>query len=331
MGRKKNSIGHQLKYYCYMLNVADEACVKPRGYQLQRALGLLPAQLGKEKGHRNNKWDRYFYFKDKTPSKPTLNQIQKRFKRSNFIFTLPLWEIMDTPYHACESIITLLLKMPVNIKRHLFQLHSPYEIKIEISSRAIEAIERIGTEDALACLLGLFTLEVNKRIYLGINENIEGSIERLLKRCCLRPPLDKIKGQLHDEIVKYINTPYDIPNDYIILESQERFLYQVKNLKIVFNALQKMHITERKTTELELTYWLMKGNDAEILADLERINKKLPLMNKNEGLLWIFQHMMYQTKGMMKNRIAFLYDFFLKGDYSITNPHYFDRYSSLYK
>jgi len=326
MGRKKNSIGHQLKHYCYMLNVAEEADVQPRGYQLQSALGLLPSQLGKKSGHRNNKWDRYFYFQDKTPSKDSVNQIQKKFKRSNYVLALPLWEIFDIPHHDCETITTVLLKMPANIKRHIFQLDSPYELKTEITSRVIEAIERLGTEHSLTCLLGLFVLAVNTKIHLETRVPIEHSIERLLKRCCLRSPLNKIKAELFDETVKFINLPYDMPDDYIILPSRERFLYQVNSLKIIYDTLQKMHITEKKTNELELTYWLMKGNDQEISEDLLRIGKKLPLTNNSEGILWVFRQMMCQSKGIMEDRLKFLYDFFLKGDYIKHNPHYFYRY-----
>jgi len=168
-----------------MLNVADEAGIKPCGYQLQKALGLLPVQLNRSKGHRNNKWDRYFYFKDKTPSGDAINEIQKRFKRSNYILRLPLWMMFDFPIFSHELIYDMFLKMPANIKRHLFQLHSPYELKQEIPSRALEAIERIGTEHALACFMGLFILEVKKKINLCIYDNIEIFIERTLKRCCL--------------------------------------------------------------------------------------------------------------------------------------------------
>jgi hypothetical protein len=317
MGRKKNSVGHQLKYYCYMLNVADEAGIKPCGYQLQKALGLLPVQLNSSKGQRNNKWDRYFYFKDKTPSSASINEIQKRFKKSNYILKLPLWMIFALPTFSQESIYDMFLKMPVNIKRHLFQLHSPYELKQEIPSRALEAIERIGTEHALACFMGLFMLEVNKTIDLCIYDNIE----RTLKRCCLEPPLDKIKAELFDEIIKFINTPYDIPEDYIILESRERFLYKVESLNISFNAFKKMHITEKTKNERELTYWLMKGNDSEIIKDFHRIKNRQPLTRESEGVLWVLEHMLYQSKGLMKVRLKFLHVFFLKGDYSKSNLH----------
>ena len=314
MGRKKNSVGHQLKYYCYMLNVAEEAGIKPCGYQLQKSLGLLPAQLNRSKGHRNNKWDRHFYFKDKTPSDASINEIQKRFKRSNYILELPLWMIFDFPISSHEWIYDMFLKMPVNIKRHLFQLHSPYELKQEIPSRALEAIERIGTEHALACFMGLFILEVNKKIDLCIYDNIEKFIERTLKRCCLESPLNKIKAELFDEIVRFINIPYNIPEDYIIIESRERFLYQVESLNIIFNAFKKMHITEKTKNERELTYWLMKGNDSEIIKDCHRINNRQPLTRESEGVLWVLEHMLYQSKGLMKDRLKFLYGFFLKGD-----------------
>ena len=67
-------------------------------------------------------------------------------------------------------------------------------------------------------------------------------------------------------------------------------------------------------------------NDLKILDDLHRISNKLPLINKNKGLLWVFQRMMFQSKGLMNDRLAFLYDFFLKGDHSKSNPNYFYRY-----
>ena len=296
-----------------MLNVAEEAGVKPRGYQLQKALELLPSQLNQENEHRKTKWDRYFYFKDKTPSEDTLTEIQKRFKRSNDILTLPLWALFDFKLHSHDLVYDMLLKMPSNIKRHLFQLHSPYVIKREISSRAIEAIERIGTEHALACLIGL---EVNKDFYLYPNKHIKGAIMRLLKRCCLIPPLNKIKAELYDEIVKYIIAPNDTPNDSMILESRECFLTEVSNLKIIYRFLQELHITEEKINELELSYWLVKGNISEIIEDCRRINNKLPLIKKEDGLLWVFESMMFQSKGLMKDRLTFLYAFYLKGDYS---------------
>jgi hypothetical protein len=61
-----------------MLNVAEEAMIEPRGYSLQKKLKLLPNQLKQKEGNRNNKWDHYFIFKDKTPSKDSLKQIQKK-------------------------------------------------------------------------------------------------------------------------------------------------------------------------------------------------------------------------------------------------------------
>jgi hypothetical protein len=132
-------------------------------------------------------------------------------------------------------------------------------------------------------------------------------IERLIKRCALMPPLNKVKGELFEAVVIYVNAPYTIPDDYIILESRERFLYQVSNLNIVFDVFESMHITEKTKNQNELTYWLMKSNDEELLEDLKCALNKLPLKDNRNGLLILLQQMMHQTRGLMKERLNFLY------------------------
>lgn len=320
MGRKKNSIGHQLKYYCYMLNVAEEAMIEPRGYSLQKKLKLLPNQLKQKGGDRNNKWDHYFIFKDKTPSKDSLKQIQNQYKKSNYLLSILLWDVLDIPMGSNELIYDILLKMPANIKKHLFSPNYPYGLKSKISSRALEAIERLGTEHALTCFLGLSRLQFSQEIKIERYEPLEHVIERLLKRCALMSPLNKIKRELFEAVVIYVNTPYTIPDESIILSSRNHFLDQVNNLNIVFDALESMHITEKNKNRNELMYWLMKLNDLEILEDIKHVVNKCPLNDNQNGLLALFQHMMHQTRGLMKERLNFLYHHY-KNNEHITNTY----------
>ena len=320
MGRKKNSIGQQLKSYCYMLNVAEEATIEPRGYSLQKKLNLLPNQLKQKEGNRNNKWDRYFIFKDKIPSKDTLKQIQKKYKKSSYILSLLLWEILDIPMASNQLIYDILLKMPANIKKHLFSPNYPYGLKAKISSRAVEAIERLGTEHALTCFLGLSRLEFEKKIVIERYEPLKHVIERLIKRCALMPPLNKVKGELFEAVVIYVNTPYTIPDNNIIVASRVRFLEQVNSLNFAFDAFDSMHITEKTKNQNELTYWLMKSNDEELIDDLKSALNKLPLKDNQNGLLTLLQQMMCQSRGLMKDRLNFLYHHY-KDNKHITNTY----------
>ena len=120
---------------------------------------------------------------------------------------------------------------------------------------------------------------------------------------------------MFDETLKYINAPFNIPDDYIVLASRERFLYKVENIKLVYSLLQKMSFTEGIKSELELSYWLMKLNDHELVEDLQRINKRLPLGDNKSGILSLFDRMIYQSKGLMAERITFLADYYKKGQY----------------
>ena len=83
MGRKKNTPGYRLKYYCYMLNVANEAQLEPIGYQLQKALDLLPKNLNWQSKARDTKWDKYYYYPNgKAPGEHSLKQIQDKYPNS---------------------------------------------------------------------------------------------------------------------------------------------------------------------------------------------------------------------------------------------------------
>lgn len=310
MGRKKNSIGHHLKYYCYMLNIVQEANIELSGYHLQSALNLLPKQLKEKPKYRNNKWDRYFIYGGKSPSPDTLEDIKKMFPKSDYILELPLWDIFDNHKQPEHFYYEFLLKSPASIKRHIFKKSSPYQLKKSLSSRVITAIVRIGNSHALACLLALAILSHYKSIQVPSRIALPITIEDLLKGCCIQSPLDKIKAELHDAVTGLLHG-YDLmPTDFDIFETKKVFLSQTQNLMSVFTILLTWHITEGKNSEKELVFWLLKSDDKKVLNDMQRVQSKLPIFMKQLGLLWLFEQMMYQSNGLMKARLAFLCDEF---------------------
>lgn len=309
MGRKKNTIGHHLKHYCYILNVADEADIKTCGYQLQKALGKLPQKTDRV-GNRNNKYDRYFDFRNKTPSLNTLKEIHAKYPESSYILQLPFWDVFDNTNTSDQFYEDLLIKMPASIKKHIFLKYDPYHLKKIITYRNISSIERIGTIDALSCLLALFRLGECKEFEIFLEIPIVENINRLLKMCCIQSPLDKIPGEMIEAVIRFLNENNVTPDDYIILASRERFIYYVQNLSIVFEALRRWNIAEYKENEIELMYWLLHCDNEKVIEDFNRIVKKRSLGVGNNGILWLLRKMSIRTRGVIHTRIMILYDKF---------------------
>jgi hypothetical protein len=309
MGRKKKTLGHHLKYYCYILNVADEARIKPCGYQLQKALGQLPKKTDKVQV-RNNKYDRYFYFGKKAPGLDTFKDIHAKYPQSSYILQLPIWEIFDEANQHEQFYNDLLIKMPAQIKKHIYPQYNPYQLKQIITHRNISSIERIGTVDALTSLLALFRLDEFKEIEVFTEISVEDNINRLMKMCCMQSPLDKIPGEIFEAVVAFLNRNYTAPDDYIVLTSRERFIYQIKNLRTVFEALLRWNIAEHKKNEIELMYWLLHCDENKFVEDYNRIIKKLPLNPGMNGLLWLLKKMSIKTRGLIHTLIMSLHDKF---------------------
>lgn len=307
MGRKKNTVGHHLKHYCYILNVAFEANIKPCGYQLQKALGQLPKQTEKE-GNRNNKYDRYFCYGNKTPSLNTLQEIQAKYPRSSYILELSFWDIFDGNNSSMSFYEEQLIKMPAQIKKHLFSTYAPDQLKKIITRRNINSIERIGTPHALACLLALYRLNGNKEKKLRLEGEITDAVCHLMGMCCIQAPLDKISGEIIEAVCRFLNEKLEAPDDYIILPSRERFIYYIQNLSAVFEGLRWWHITEGKHDEIELMYWLLQCNDLTLVGDYCRVSKNLPINDSDEGLLWLLRQLRIKARGLMRTRIMLLHD-----------------------
>jgi hypothetical protein len=307
MGRKKNTVGHHLKHYCYTLNLADEAEIEPCGYQLQKALGQLPKQIGKE-GTRNNKYDRYFYYGDKTSGPITLQEIQAKYPKSSYILDLPFWELFDNNNSPISFYEDQLIKMPADIKKHLFSAYSPDKLKKIITHRNINSIERIGTPHALASILALYRLNESKESVLRVEGGVIGALEHLLEMCCIQAPLDKILGELIEAVGRFLNEKIDHPDDYIILASRETFIYYVTIFKSVVVGLRRWHITEGKSDEIELMYWLLQCNDVVVIDDYDKICKKLPINHTDKGILWLLEKMSMRTRGIIHTRIMTIHE-----------------------
>ena len=249
MGRKKNTVGHHLKHYCYILNVADEAEIKPCGYQLEKVLGQLTALADKKKA-RNNKYDRYFCYGKKTPSATTLAEIHAKYPRSSYVLDLPFWDIFDCNNSSMAFYEEQLIKMPADIKKHLFPMYTPDKLKEIITRRNINSIVRIGSPHALACVLALYRLNEDEKSVLRVEGNIVGALEHLLEMCCIQSPLDKIPGELVETVGRFLNAKIERPDDYIVLSSRETFIYYVTVFRALFEGLRRWHITEGNNDEI---------------------------------------------------------------------------------
>lgn len=286
-----------------MLNLADEAGIPPCGYQLQNALKCLPIHSKKKGANRNNKWDRYFYFQNKTPSIDTLKEIHKKFPKSSYILTLPLWDIFKNHKEPEYFYYDFLLKMPSKIKRNIFKGNSPYTLKSKLPYQSIQAIRRMGNTHALGCLLVLGRMHKMKMIEFSDEIDIIESIRLLMYACSLRSPLNKAKAELYDTIVYFMNEQIDAPSDYVIIENKERFLYNTNRLKIVSEILYRWGIVEYEHNQVELIYWLIESDLTEVLTDLISGEKGIPLTDEKNGLLKVLRCMSYQTRSIIKERI----------------------------
>ena len=291
-----------------MLNLADEANIKPSGYQLQNALKRLPKHLNLEENHRNNKWDGYFHYGGNTPSPDSLDEILTKYDKSAYVLTLPLWELFDEHKSAVEFCHDLLLKMPAPIKKCLFKEHSPYQLKHPITFRIINSIERMGNVYALSALLGLARLNDLEVVMFSRRVKIEKRIEGVLKICCLSPPLSRVSREVFEASLMFLHAHYKMPADDIIVKLGDEFLKHLDNLKQFYQIFFMWNITETNQNRTELLYWLLRSDEDELMADLKKIQNMQALNDKHRGVLWLLTQMTYKTRGLMSTRLTILYD-----------------------
>lgn len=307
MGRKKNPLGYRLKYYCYMLNVADEARIAPIGYQLQKALDLLPKSSNQKPKARDTKWDKYFYYPNgKTPSEQALKQIQEKYPRSTYILELPLWQLLEKEQAPVSFYIDFLLKMPANIKKLIFSKANPYKLKDSLSILTTRSILRMGDYHALGCLLALSKVEDFDKIHLSCAMK-ERQIIQLLMLCCQGSPFQRVASELFEIVIQYQLEHYEKLSENDLISMQSMFVTHTENLAYAESLLRPLTLYITNHQRAELMYWLIQSNDLEVLADIEKYYTDKPLTTGGQGLLWVIERLSYKARGLMKTRLEFLY------------------------
>jgi len=308
MGRKKMPLGERLKHYCFVLNLCRFLQIKPRGYQLQKALAQLPKDLGSKDDKRNDKWDRYFYYPDnKTLSADTLTQIEAKFKQCHNILNEPFWEILSAPNQDAAFYYDFLLKTPAAIKKILFDRKRPYELKTNLSPRDFRVVTKQKNLTGLASLLALIKLHQLGAIFISQILALLLEVMLLLKICSTTKPINVVAKECFELTITFMLG--DTKDTEKILNINTKFHY-LRHLRQLSRIIRTLCLYGSSENEAVLAYWLLRANHEEVISDFSLVDKGVALTENAHGILWALNHAMADVNTRDKSHLQFIFNLF---------------------
>lgn len=284
------------------------------GYQLERYFN--PEQLSYVDGEtkRSGKWDHYIKNGTK-PSIAVLEQIEEEYDWAYSFYSLNLWKALQSgkqsPVYWCEFYLSL----DKNLQRlcHRFKSYMASDFLKEKSEKSaiLDKLIRVGTPDALACLIALLRESADDGSpfeYDYIETAIFNMIFWIIGEAPFFYHLDETYTYLVDHIFVSGNDDLRVMRStpWILTSSELTTRVSINNKNIML--AEDISLISTLSETREFIYWKLKGDSHLIVREMaEAFNtKKYYLPDSKWGLKWLIKKLNKTRKKAHKLNLEFI-------------------------
>lgn len=284
------------------------------GYQLERYFN--PERLSYVDGEtkRSGKWDHYVKYGTK-PSVTVLEQIEREYDWAYNFYALNLWKALQSGEQSKVYWCEFYLSFDKKLQRlcHRFKSYMAGDFLKEKSQKSavLYKLFRIGTPDALACMIALLRESAEDDSpfeYDYIETAVFNMIFWIIGEAPFFYHLDEIFSYLVDQIFVSGNddlrlmrsSPWTLTNSELIT----RVSINNKNVMLA----EDISLISTSSEKREFIYWKFKGDSHLIVKEMAEAlhTKKYYLPNSKRGLKWLIKKLNKTRKKARRLNLEFI-------------------------